>query len=132
MMTATLRTAALCMFAALCVCACSAKTENPRAEHFAALPDWSGIWIAEGEDLEADISGYPESGNYHIPLWGVDEKFRAPFNETYIKAMNAVLPVILAAADNRKIRSIGFPGMMQFPAPIQFLITPEETLIINT
>jgi hypothetical protein len=129
MATAIPRTALLCLTA--CLAACSAKPENPRADQFAALPDWSGIWIAEGEDLEADVSGYPKSGNYRFPLGGVDEKYRAPFNEAYDASMQAVLPAILSAAANNKIRSMGYPMMMAFPAPLQFLVTPEETTIIN-
>ncbi len=33
---------------------------DPRAEAFAKLPDWRGIWIAEGHD--AGISGFSTSG----------------------------------------------------------------------
>lgn len=124
------RVTLLCLMISLV--ACSSRQADPRAGQFAALPDWSGIWIAEGEDLEADVSGYPKSGTFHFPLFGVDEKFPAPFNEAHMAPMQAAMPAILAAADNNTIRSMGYPMMMQFPAPVQFVITPGETLILNT
>ena len=96
------------------------KTEA-RAEKFAALPEWSGVWIAEG--LTADISGFPPAGArwYHLlsPT--------APWNE----AGRAKMTRLFEGTGTRKAEGWGYPMMMDGAAPLQFLITPEETFIIN-
>jgi hypothetical protein len=125
MATAYSRAALLCMFAVLA--ACSSKAKDPRTEQFAALPDWSGIWIPAGENQEADISGYVEDGkNYDLPLVGFG--LQVPFKEAWIAPFRAAAEKNFFTA---KARSIGFPMLMQHPAPLQFLITPEQTVIIN-
>ena len=91
----------------------------PFAVHAQSLPDWSGFWIGEG--LRAEISGFPSGGNYK--LLGGD----APWSEEGRKRMTA--------ADQRgadqKANGWGFPLMMNSAAPLPFLITPRETLMIN-
>lgn len=93
----------------------------PYAASAQELPDWSGVWIAEG--LTADVTGFPPPGARWYKLYG-DE---APWNETGREGFQAML----SNQGTRKADGWGFPMMMDAAAPIQFLITPEETLIIN-
>ncbi|MES2606576.1 MAG: hypothetical protein V4603_16700 [Pseudomonadota bacterium] len=98
---------------------------NSRTEAFAQLPDWRGVWIAEG--FEPGISGFAETlgtpdAKPH-PL--VDPQ--APWSEEGRKGLAAMFGNQAA----RKAAGWGFPMMMKGPAPLQFLITPEETLIVN-
>ena len=45
---------------ALALCACTQQPPaDPRVEQFAQLPNWSGIWLAEG--LEPGIDGFSMS-----------------------------------------------------------------------
>ena len=84
------------------------------------LPDWKGFWIGEG--LAAEISGFP----------GPDANYKMLTRDT---PWNAEGHARLAAAGQRqadqKANGWGFPLMMNSGAPLQFLITPGETLIIN-
>ena len=84
-----------------------------------SLPDWRGYWIGEG--LTAEISGFPSGGNYK--LLGGD----APWSEEGRKRVEATR----ARQMDQKANGWGFPLMMNSAAPMQFLITPRETLIIN-
>lgn len=90
-----------------------------------SLPDWSGIWIAEGN--ESGISGF--TGGDGLPstdgfrLLGLD----APWKENYRQTLES----ITNGANAGKAVGWGFPMMMSGPAPLQFLITPRETLILN-
>jgi hypothetical protein len=88
----------------------------------APLPDWRGFWIAKGQT--PDISGFPAPKplNELYPLAGFD----ASWNE----AARARLP-FLADPGSRKAAGWGYPMMMNSSAPMQFLITPDETLIVN-
>ena len=84
-----------------------------------APPDWSGVWIGEG--LAAEISGFPSGGNYK--LLGND----APWNAEGRARVQAARANQL----DEKANGWGFPLMMSSAAPMQFLIAPHETLIIN-
>ncbi len=85
-----------------------------------SLPDWRGVWIAEG--LVAEVSGFPgPSAEYK--LLGQD----APWNEQGM----ARVRVARANQADQKADGWGFPLMMNAAAPLQFLIAPHETLIIN-
>jgi hypothetical protein len=98
---------------------------DPRVEQFAKLPDWSGIWIADG--LEPGVDGFsmarPPAFSMGLP--GV------PWNETTTARFQAEL------ARNPQLQvepaeGWGYPLMMDGAPPLQFVITPEETLIFNT
>ena len=91
----------------------------PRAAHAQSLQDWSGFWIGEG--LRAEISGFPSGGNYK--LLGGD----APWSEVGRARMEAAG----RRRADQKANGWGFPLMMNSAAPLQFLITPRETLMIN-
>lgn len=91
----------------------------PAALYAQSLPDWSGYWIGEG--LEAQISGFPEGGDYK--LLGQD----APWNEEG----RARIQAARQRGADQKANGWGYPLMMNSAAPMQFLITPRETLMIN-
>jgi hypothetical protein len=91
----------------------------PLAVHAQSLPDWSGFWIGEG--LRAEISGFPSGGNYK--LLGGD----APWSEVGRARMEAAG----RRRADQKANGWGFPLMMNSAAPLQFLVTPRETLMIN-
>jgi hypothetical protein len=119
------RLALLC--GALGLLSCTAKDSDPRAEKFASLPDWRGLWVAEG--MDADISGYPREGlkAVTIQLMGTN----APWTEAQRAKLAAMAPEIQKAAATGKSSGWGYPMMMESFAALQFLITPEETLIMN-
>jgi len=103
------------------VLACAFGGLAPFAGH--AQPsraDWKGLWIGEG--LTAQISGFPGPGaNYK--LLGQDAPWSAE-GRARVEATSA------RQADS-KANGWGFPLMMNSAAPMQFLIAPDETLIIN-
>jgi hypothetical protein len=118
----------VCALGGLLSCAPrNAVPTNPRVEKFAHLPDWNGIWIAEG--MDTDVSGYPAENG---PGWNMQLVGRnAPWNEATAKKLATSLPGMLAADATRRAVGWGFPAMMDGPPPMQFLITPEETLVVN-
>jgi hypothetical protein len=111
---------------ALALAACVERPpSDPRVEQFARLPNWSGIWIADG--LEPGIDGFsmarPPAFSMGVP--GV------PWNEATMARFEAEL------ATNPQLQVApaegwGYPLMMDGAPPLQFVITPEETLIFNT
>lgn len=110
------------------VLAAAAQEELSRAERFARLPDWSGIWVIDGAGGEIDVNGYPRrSGLEDWRLLGFD----APYNEETRARFNRELPAILEQSGRLKAGGWGYPIMMEAATPFQFLITPEETLILN-
>lgn len=114
----------LCVLAALCACT-ERPAVDPRVERFAQLPDWSGIWVADG--LEPGIDGFSMS---RMPAFLVANP-EAPWNE----ATMAKLQAELARNPGLQVEPAagwGYPLMMDGAPPLQFLITPEETVIFNT
>ena len=91
------------------------------AVHAQSLPDWKGVWVAEG--LEAEISGFPSFDARPYKLLGNN----FPWNEEGRARVEA------AGANNAasKADGWGFPLMMDSAAPFEFVITPHKTLIIN-
>lgn len=104
------------------------KPADPRVATFAGLPDWRGYWIAEG--MLSDISGYTADGPT-APLRMEFQGGDAPWKPEHRKKIEAMVPELMAAAAKGKSTGWGYPMMMQSFAPLQFLITPEETLIMN-
>ena len=111
---------------ALALCACTQEPPaDPRVEQFAALPNWSGIWVADG--LEPGIDGFSMA---RLPVFVVVNP-EIPWNETTAAKIQAELAV------NPELQippavGWGYPLMMDGAPPLQFLITPEETVIFNT
>ena len=116
--------------AAFCVAIALPAAAATRAEAFAKLPYWDGQWLTENNTTS--IGGFGDSqiagevGEEALPvnrsLWGSS----APWNEEGKRrvAERMKLPP-------RKADGWGYPMMMNGAAPIQFLITPEEVLVIN-
>ena len=102
-----------------------------RGEAFDRLPYWPGYWVASNA-AETPISGIPErftrqlQGGPQEEALGIWEQ-RIPWNEEGRKRVAEVL----TAQGGRKGLGWGYPVMMNAATPIQFLITPEETLIVN-
>jgi hypothetical protein len=104
-----------------------------RATAFAKLPFWGGLWISSDQVttiggintnfLEAREKGQTGRPTGIMPLAG----FSAPWNEAG-KARQAER---IKAGQGRKALGWGFPLMMNSAAPIEFLITPEEVMIVN-
>ena len=103
-----------------------------RTKQFARLPYWDGLWLTEND--QSTIGGLSE----------VAEEARAKGERPRVQVMKLIGPFApwnevgkarLAehrkTQGNRKANGWGYPMMMNGAAPIQFLITPEETLIIN-
>jgi hypothetical protein len=111
---------------ALALCACTqAPPADPRVERFAQLPNWNGIWLAEG--LEPGIDGFSTSRPPAFVM-GVPG---APWNETTVARLQAELAVN-PELQSEPAAGWGYPLMMDGAPPLQFVITPEETLIFNT
>ncbi len=116
-------TAAMVLCAALGLLSCAGEKPEPRVAQFETLPDWRGIWIAEGQAPE--ISGFPV-GTDRAAIYKL-AGFAAPWNESG----RAKFDAMIAGQGNRKTKGWGYPMMMNSSAPLQFLITPEETLLLN-
>ncbi|HTR01330.1 MAG TPA: hypothetical protein VMH83_15125 [Candidatus Acidoferrum sp.] len=103
--------------------ACSKS--DPRTAAFAKLPDWRGIWIEENST--AGISGF--NADFGKP----DAKPRALLDPSaaWTDEGRRRMAAMFATQANRKSQGWGYPMMMTSPAPLQFLVTPEETLIVN-
>jgi hypothetical protein len=111
---------------ALASSACTqAPPSDPRVARFAELPDWSGVWVADG--LEPGIDGFSMS---RPPAFLVQAP-GIPWNETTVAKLTAALggqPEL----QSEPAAGWGYPLMMDGAPPLQFVITPEETLIVNT
>lgn len=95
----------------------------------ATLPDWSGIWVAA--DTEIDISGYPTADSAAGMALDLLNTASAPWTEEHRRWIAAELPKIMAADATRRAEGWGYPLMMEGVPPMQFLITPDETVILN-
>ena len=107
--------------------ATAAELNQGRAQRLAALPDWSGIWTSDATEI--DISGYPAAGMGGMGLRLIGGK--APIKPELQNKMTAQLAAAMAADAKRKAEGWGYPLMMEGVAPMQFLVTSEETLILN-
>lgn len=89
----------------------------------ATLPDWSGIWINEGQVY--GISGF--SVRTPPPLMLLHEG--VPWNAEGRRIRDAAVAAMMAGQG--KAEGWGYPLMMGGAPPLQFLVTPGETLILN-
>ena len=104
-------------------------SQQPRGETFLQLPYWPGYWVGEnsagtpisGIALRPESAGPPPRDS--IAVWANN----APWNEEGRRR----LAEIARAQGSRKSSGWGYPLMMNSATPVQFLITPEEVLIIN-
>ena len=123
--------AAAILIAAIPAAAQQAQPE--RAERFAELPHWPGYWVSEFQagttiggiapaSIEAREKGEGLPANFMSLAGG-----NAPWNETGRERLAEKFRI----AQGRKAMGWGFPMMMNAATPVQFLITPDEVLIIN-
>jgi len=101
-----------------------------RVRVFAALPDWSGIWLSAAWPLE--VSGRPAGGEAQLrqtlqlirpppynPVWNA--KYEAGLKDkAALEAQNATF----------KACARSFPALMEAPWMFQVVVLPEETLFI--
>lgn len=105
-----------------------AQDAGDRAARFAQLPDWTGIWVTAGAGGDIDVDGYGKrSGLAEWTILG----FAAPYTPEVRARFERELPEIMAESARLKAQGWGFPIMMETATPLQFLLTPEETLILN-
>lgn len=110
---------------------CAREVADPRAAQFSQLPDWRGYWVSASNDV--DISGYPVAGTggFNLPLIGYGPG--VPWKQGHLAEAQAEMARLFPAGDGlRKGTGWGYPMMMELVPPTQFLVTPEETLIINS
>jgi len=97
-----------------------------RAGAFAELPYWPGYWVSEqyagttiGGTAPARAAGSP-------PLQRLNG-FNAPWNEEGKRRQAEAA----RTRGGRRADGWGYPMMMDAATPLQFMITPEETMIVN-
>lgn len=120
------------LFLAVAGPAAAQEPQQPsRTAIFDKLPYWPGYWVGETA-AGTTISGMrpPESSDAPetspeggIAMW--DNK--APWNDEGKRRIAEVM----ASQGARKGLGWGFPLMMNSSTPVQFLITPEEVIIVN-
>jgi hypothetical protein len=111
----------------LAVGSCVQPAGGDRARVFAALPNWSGYWIADDGVMNAlGVSGRTEHGEADF----VKMKLNAPASYTPEWAAKVDATRKDSARALGKECGFPFPFMMESPWVLQFLITPEETAVI--
>ena len=104
-------------------------TQQERGEAFVQLPYWPGYWVGETA-AETPISGIalrPPADGSEPPDSPAIWSNRAPWNDEGKRRVAEVQ----RTQGGRKGLGWGYPLMMTSATPIQFLITPEEVLIVN-
>ena len=97
-----------------------------RAEAFAKLPYWPGYWVSEqyqGTTIGGTAAPRPPGSPPLQRLNGFD----APWNEEGKRRQAEAA----RTRGGRRADGWGFPMMMDAATPLQFMITPEETMIVN-
>ena len=110
------------MLAALVALPASGQQNTPaRVRAFAQLPDWSGIWTADG--LDVGVSGHSPNDSAFLAL-----KFagKPPYNPTWEAQYRKRMADAGTAVTKQCI--IDFPATMESPQPFELIVTPEETV----
>jgi len=107
-------------------------TQQARAEQFAQLSYWPGYWVSE-DQAGTSISGItrePDNGQPRdsqpadsLAIWAN----HAPWNDEGQRRVAESMRTM----GGRKGAGWGYPLMMNSSTPLQFLITPEEVVILN-
>jgi hypothetical protein len=107
--------------------------EAVRDEAFAKLPYWPGYWVSEGQAgttiggiAPATIASREAGAAPPVPMMAL-AGFNAPWNDEGRRRQAEAR----AKSGGRKAMGWGYPMMMNSAAPLQFLITPEETLVVS-
>jgi hypothetical protein len=105
---------------------------DTRNEAFASLPYWPGYWVSE-EQAGTTITGLAPlitgsaASSFATPNFMALRGDSAPWNEEGQRRRAEMR----AISGGRKATGWGYPMMMNSATPLRFLITPEETIIIN-
>jgi hypothetical protein len=103
------------------------KSSPERVKKFAELPDWSGIWYGTGTLFDQSKGGRNPNGvgnNRDFPPYKPDWQARYDkFLQNVVIPGKFVDPLTLGYLG-------GFPRMMAPARGLQFLVTPEEVLVV--
>jgi hypothetical protein len=104
------------LLAATALPAHAAQNSAKRAQAFAKLPDWSGLWLAGSidEDAGGNLNNDPIKFRRHPP-------YNAEWEAAYQKRL-----VELKTKETRGCL-IDFPIVMESPQPFKMIVLPEET-----
>lgn len=104
---------------------------HARNEAFAQLPYWPGYWVSE-DQAGTTITGLAPAAtasngsSFSVNIMSLRGD-NAPWNEEGQRRRTERR----AQAGGRKATGWGYPMMMNSATPLRYLITPEETIIIN-
>jgi hypothetical protein len=102
-----------------------------RAQIFAALPNWSGLWESKVSAASDNLTGYPaakrtDSIVTFIPLLG-KPPYKPGWERKHPPRGKATAPGL----DSTKLcRDLPFPILLELPFMFQVFVTPEETLFL--
>lgn len=101
-------------------------SDAARVAAFAELPYWPGYWVSE-QYANTTIGGFvtprPADSPPIMRLTGFDAPWNAEGQRRQAEAARL--------RGGRKAAGWGYPMMMDAATPLQFVITPEEVLILN-
>jgi hypothetical protein len=119
------------LLALLCVSTAHAAANSAeRVRTFAALPDWTGIWLSAA--WPTDVSGRVPGGEAQLRA-GMQLIRHPPYNAEWEAKFQAGMKntaALEALSTTFKICSRGFPAIMEAPWLFQIVVSPEETLLI--
>jgi len=123
---------------AICLLPCAEVAEadsaaRQRAENFATLPDWTGLWESEAWS-DITVGGRPAGGMAAVrakSALAAHPPYNAVWEARYAEALKDTA-ALAAAAETTKICKFGFPGALESPSVFEMLVTPEQTAFIFT
>ena len=124
------RTLAVCSVALLASAVHADASHATRAQTFAKLPDWTGIWQSAAWPL--DVSGRPAGGDAQLQAT-LQTTRPPPYNAKWQATYDAALGDKAALAQKMKTLKVcerTFPQLMESPWMFQVAVLPEETLIV--
>jgi hypothetical protein len=132
-------TAAAALVVGIAGCTDSRLNSPERIEAFANLPDWSGLWEPAtfvGEGIGQQLSA--EGSQAGAALMTARVPWNTEWQAKYDAAFSAQAAAVAADPDHppaptyNNCGSPPFLMMMASPAIFQWLVTPEETTIVDT
>lgn len=100
---------------------------DERVKAFAALPDWTGIWITRG-------TLFDQKGGSLSPNGNPDARDFPPYKPEWERAYQQFLDTVIKPGKFADPLSIGYPGgIMRMMAPargLQFVLRPEQVWIV--
>src|SRR5690606_36490067 len=101
-------------------------SQEARVQAFAELPYWPGCWVSE-QYAATTIGGFAAPRGAGSPPLMRLNGFDAPWNEEGRRRQAEAARI----RGGRKAMGWGSAMMMDAATPLQFMITPEETMIVN-